>query len=340
MKIGIIGAGAIVQAAHLPAYRSAGYPVQAIYDLEADAARKAAADFEIPHVCGSLAEVLEDPQVGVVDIAVPPQFQPEIARAAMAAGKHLLCQKPLALSYAEAGALVEEAAQAKLKLAVNQQMRWDPMIRRTKQLLTDGVLGQALNCTLEESVYTDWFQWTWIPLSDRLDLLLHSIHYFDSLRYLFGEPEWVFSAIDVYPGQKEAGETRSLTSLRFPGGVLAHVAVHHNNWAGDEFVTWRVEGTEGVVRGDFGHLRNYPHGEPDVLEYKRRNDSGWDRTAFKEKWFPDAFAGPMGSLLEAIRVCHDPPTSGRDNLKTLALVLAAYRSAQEKRAVAPEEMIR
>jgi len=339
MKIGVIGAGAIIQAAHLPAYRSAGYPVQAIYDHDDAVARKVAADFQIPHLCSSLEELLADPKVGVVDIAVPPQFQPAIARSAMAAGKHMLCQKPLALSYAEARALVEEAAQAKRKMAVNQQMRWDPMIRATKKLLDDRVLGQALNCTLEESVYTDWFQWTWIPLSDRLDLLLHSIHYFDSLRYLFGEPEWVFSAIDRYPGQKEVGETRSLTCLRFPGGVLAHVSVHHNNWAGDEFVTWRVEGNEAIIRGDFGHLRNYPRGEPDVLEYRRRQDDGWNRTAFTEKWFPDAFAGPMGSLLESIRTCHDPLTSGRDNLKTLALVLAAYRSVDEKRAVAPEEIV-
>src|SRR5258707_13656355 len=100
---------------------------------------------------------------------------PPIARAAMAAGKHLLCQKPLAWTIEEATALVDEAARAGVKLAVNQQMRWDPMVRETRRLMQAGTLGQGINVTLDQSVFTDWFQWSWIPPGEYLGLLLYSI---------------------------------------------------------------------------------------------------------------------------------------------------------------------
>src|SRR5207244_3533424 len=118
LSIGIAGAGAIVTSSHLPAYRAAGYRVAAIYDRDPERARAAAQQFGIPHVCATLEELLADPGVTIADIAVPPFAQPEMARAAMAAGKHLLCQKPLAWTIEEADALVDEAAKAGVKLAV------------------------------------------------------------------------------------------------------------------------------------------------------------------------------------------------------------------------------
>ncbi len=335
LGIGIVGAGAIVRSAHLPAYTNAKFRVEAICDREPERAEAAAREFGIPCWCGSHQELLAQPGVDIVDIAVPPAFQPEIARAALAARKHLLCQKPLAESFEQARRLVEDAERAGVKLAVNQQMRWDPLIRSTHELLHAGKLGQPVNVALEVSVTTDWAQWPWIPGGPRLDLLLHSIHYFDSLRFLLGEPEWIFSALGKYPGQQEAAETRSVSTLSFPGGVLAHVAVHHKNWADDWFATFRVEGTEGVVRGTFGHLYDYPVGRPDTMEYRLRSEDHWRSVEFREKWFPDAFAGPMGSLVEAVASGGEPATSGRDNLRTLALVFAGYRSAEEKRAVTP-----
>jgi len=333
--IGIVGAGAIVTSSHLPAYRKAGYRVAAIYDRDIARARAAAEQFGIGRVCTSVEELIADQTVTIMDIAVPPLVQPPIARAAMANGKHLLCQKPLAWTVEEATALVDEAARAGVKLAVNQQMRWDPMVRETRRLMQAGTLGQVINVTLDESVLTDWFQWSWIPPGEYLDLLLHSIHYFDSYRYLFGEPTWVFSAIDKYPDQPEAAETRSFSIFHFPGKVIVSTNVRHKNWTDDQFVGWRVEGTEGMIRGRFGHLDNYPFGGPDRMEYTRRGDTSWHTVEINDKWFPDAFAGPMGSLIKAIETGGEAETNGRDNLKTLAMVHACYRSAKEQRAIAP-----
>ena len=127
--IGIIGAGGIVNEAHLPAYAKAGFNVVAIYDARADAARQTAARFAIGSVCESVEDLLRRPDVDIVDIAVTPEGQAAIAPQAMAAGKHLLCQKPLSDDYRTAAGLVATARKAGVLLAVNQQMRWSPAIR-------------------------------------------------------------------------------------------------------------------------------------------------------------------------------------------------------------------
>ena len=121
--IGIVGAGAIVNAAHLPAYRKAGFNVLGITDLDGNRARQVARTFEIPTVYENIESLLDDSTVQIVDIAVPPWNQRNLAHQVMAAGKHLLCQKPLSNIYCEAVDIVDSAEEAGVRLAVNQQMR-------------------------------------------------------------------------------------------------------------------------------------------------------------------------------------------------------------------------
>src|SRR6187551_3333592 len=85
-RIGIVGAGAIVEVAHLPAYRKAGLEVAAIYDLDRSRAEDLAGRFGIPRVHEGLDDLLSDPVVELVDIAVPAVYQPEIAVRALEAG--------------------------------------------------------------------------------------------------------------------------------------------------------------------------------------------------------------------------------------------------------------
>src|SRR5690625_2932557 len=96
--IAIIGAGDIVQSNHLPAYRMAGFNVIGIYDLNIQRVQKVAEEFELVHVFESLHQLLEHPEVDVVDIAVPAKYQPDFVEQVTAKGKHVLCQKPLGLS--------------------------------------------------------------------------------------------------------------------------------------------------------------------------------------------------------------------------------------------------
>ena len=106
---GIVGAGSIVRHAHLPAYRNAMFNVVGIFDQSIKAAKEVATEFDVPAVYTSLEDLLEDPQVEIVDIAVPAPFQPAIAHKVIASGRSLLCQKPLAVTFQDAKGIVTAA---------------------------------------------------------------------------------------------------------------------------------------------------------------------------------------------------------------------------------------
>lgn len=340
LRIGIVGAGGIVRAGHLPAYRSAGLPVVAIADLNRDAAQRTAAEFGIARVAGSAAELIADPEVEVVDIAVTPAAQPDIVRAAIDAGKPVLAQKPFAEDLAVAAELVARAQRAGVALAVNQQMRWDKVISCTKALLDAHWYGQPAGAQFDIDVLTDWSLWPHLVRTPRLEYFHHSIHYIDAIRHLFGEPRAVLAHIARFPGQAAAGESRTFTVFEYTDELAVTVSANHNNWSARPRAVVRCFGADGQSEGTLGSLYDYPTGRPDTFEF-------WSRTRFPdhtfardftERWIPDAFTGPMAELQRAIVERREPLTSARDNLGTLRLVHAAYRSAEQGRRVPVAEV--
>lgn len=334
--IAIVGAGAIVDYAHLPAYRKAGLDVVGLYDVNSERARAVAARHDVGRVFDSLDELLAS-QAEVVDIAVVPWAQPEIAEKALAAGKHLLCQKPLALDLATAERLVEAADRAGRKLAVNQQMRFEEGIAAARAMVERGWIGQPTALSIVVNIRTDWQAWPWLVTSERLDLLYHSIHYFDTIRSFFGQPQLVWCAAGRTPGQIAEAETRTISTFRFGDGRLALVHTNHENLAGDVRAEFRIDGSEGSIRGTLGLLYDYPHGRPDTLEIWSRSlpTDGWLPYPVTTRWLPDAFIGPMASLLRSISEGGEPVTSGRDNLGTLRIVHALYRAIETGEAQRP-----
>src|SRR6185436_13412990 len=106
----------------------------------------------------------------------------------------------------------------------------------------------------------------------------------------------------------------------------------------DMGIRWRVEGTEGTARGTIG-WPHYPKRVPSTIDIT--TTGRWHTPRWDEVWFPDAFAGPMAELLCALDSgCEPSSLSGADNLKTMALVDAAYLSAEQHRAVDPREVAR
>ena len=337
--IGIIGCGGIVNYAHLPAYKAAGFTVLACYDHTPETAIRTAREHGIPRVAASIDDLLADPAIAIVDIAVTPWAQAEIASRAIAAGKHCLCQKPLTDRYDDAARIVDQAAEAGVKLAVNQQMRWDAGIRVSKQLIEQGAIGLPTDCRVEVSIRTPWHLWPWMAESPRLEIVYHSIHYQDSMRYLFGDPDRVTSFHDRWPNQPETGETRTLTVFHYPDDRRVTIDVNHHNWSNDAYARFRFLGTDGIITGTLGLLYDYPTGRVDTLEYQpNREPREWFSAQLSTWWIPDAFVGPMASLMEAIQSGGDPLTSGADNLGTLRTVFAAYRSAAEGRTIAITEI--
>jgi predicted dehydrogenase len=337
--IGIIGAGGIVNYAHLPAYKKAGFKVVGVTDRNREQAERTAKEHGIGKVYASVEELLRQPEVEIVDIAVYPAEQAKIVEQAAAAGKHMLCQKPFADEYSKAVRNVEVAERAKVKIAVNQQMRWDAGIRSTRLLIDDGWLGTPTYGCIQVHCKTDWSLWPWIYQGKRLEIMFHSIHYIDSLRYLLGDPDYVFTSGSRAPGETTQAESKTLSTWEYKSGLQVLIDACHSTWQDDPYAIFRFEGTEGVIKGTIGLMYNYPAGRPDTLEFMSRKNPGyWFSARLESMWIPDAFVGPMASLMRSVETNSEPETSGLDNLRTLQIVFAEYRSMAEKRAVRPEEI--
>ena len=338
--IAVVGSGSIVRFAHLPAYHRWGLRVLGVTDVDQARATALARDLEVSRVYTDLSELLSDNEVQIVDIAVPASQQPDIACQVLESGRHVLCQKPFAEQYSSAQRVVELAEAQNLKLAVNQQMRWTPAIRAVKELIRRGWLGQVLRAEFDINL---WEGLTgWLTEVDPFDLIYYSIHYYDASRFLFDDPQWVYSICGKWPGQTMQGETRTNTLLEYSTGLQLLHRTNHHNITKENYATFRVEGTEGVAKGTFGVHYGYPHGLPDTLHFQTKHysaASNWLEVPFQERWMPDAFAGPMLSLIEAIATGSEPSTSGRANLKSLRLAFAVQKSQKSHRPVSPAEFI-
>lgn len=339
--IAFCGTGGIVQYAHIPAYKKVGFNMLGCYDVNAETAQAVGKQHGLK-VYGTLDELLADPAVEIVDIAVPPWEQLKVVEKVAAAGKHMLCQKPMADTFADAVQIVEAARKTGVKQAINHQMRWDAGIRASKHLIEQGVIGQPTDSQIQVSCATPWHMWPWLAAVPRLEIQYHSIHYIDATRYLFGDPEWVTSRLGRYAKQGIVkGETKSITIMDYADGLQALVSVnHYNEWA-ETFATFRFIGTEGAIDGTIGLMYNYPSGRPDTMTVtSSQYGKGVKITpTLDEMWIPDAFVGTMASLMEAIETDNAPQdNSTEDNLNTLRVVNAAYLSAAENRSVRPEEI--
>lgn len=328
--IGIIGAGLIINNAHMPAYRKAGFNVTAIYDVRRDAAEQTAERFGIPIVCDSVEELVRRDDVTIVDMAVTPEGQIEASHLAIEAGKHVLCHKPLAERYAEAVALVDEAEKAGTLLAVNQQMRWSPGIHFTRLLAEQGVYGEITECSFDVDLLSNW---GWMGERARVEYFYNSIHYHDALRSILGEPLRVLASSAMYPGQRAHAETRSFTVMEYANDLRTIVVSNHNNWSSSPRAVLKCHGTEARTLATLG-MKDYPIFASDTFECTLRSDTSVTlHKAFEQRWIPDAFIYPMADLMLAIEEGRTPVVSGRDNLGTLRIVEAAYRSIEEGRRV-------
>ena len=329
---------------HLEAYRAHGLRPVAIAARRPAAAAAVAARHAIPRVHDTIAALLDDPQVEVVDIAVPPDVQPAVIEAACERAGHIrgiLAQKPLACSYADAARVVARCHAAGVRLVVNQNMRYDHAVRACHTLLHAGALGEPVLATIEMRAIPHWMPWQerqgWVTLR------IMSIHHLDTLRFWFGTPERIFASVRPDPRTRFPHEDGiCLSVLEYASGLRCQSL--EDVWAGparegaaaDSFVRFRVEGTVGMALGDIGWPA-WPERRPSTLDVTTTH-GGWQRPRWPEAWFPDAFIGPMAELLRDLEGTAPAVATGEDNLLTMALVDAAYRSAREHRAVALSEI--
>jgi predicted dehydrogenase len=345
--IGCVGAGFIMRDCHLVAYRQAGFNPVAITSRNVDNARATAAHHGIARVHNSLDELLRDPAVTVLDVAVPPDLQPAVIRQAAAHKGNLhgiLAQKPLAMSIKEAKECVEACATAGIKLAVNHNMRYDQSVRAMKDVLRRGLIGQPVLGTIDMRAIPHWMPWAQGQRS--LSTFIMSIHHLDTFRYWFGTPDRVLASARPDPRTKFPHEDGiNLYILEYDSGCRA--ASWDDVWTGparegsesDIRIHWRVEGTDGLAKGTIG-WPSYPAKTPSTLDFTTKQQPGyWLQPRWKEVWFTDAFVGTMAQLLVAIEEDAEPEIGGRDNLETVALCEAVLAAAREHRVTTVREFL-
>jgi predicted dehydrogenase len=339
--IGVVGAGFIVRDCHLVSYADAGFRVVGITSRTPERAREVAALRGIPRVFDSVERMLDDPEVEIIDVAVPPAEQPGVIGTILAGPRKvraILAQKPLAPTMAEARSLVDACHAAGVLLQVNQNMRYDHSVRAAKQLLNRGVLGEPVLATIEMRAIPHWMPWARGGRS--LSTFIMSIHHLDTFRYWLGDPTLVMASARPDPRTEFAHDDGiNLYILEFDSGARA--SGWDDVWSGpvregaapEIGIRWRIEGTDGLALGTIG-WPGWPDRVPSTLDYSTRGDRGvWHRPRWREAWFPDAFAGTMAGLLRALETGTEPDISGRDNLGTIALCEAVLASAREHRVV-------
>ena len=343
LAIGCIGAGMIMAECHLAAYQVAGFKVAAIASRTPAKAAAVAARWGIAKVHQTPDDLIADPAIEVLDIAYPPDQQPALIRAALKQPhiKAILAQKPLALTLADAIELRDAAAKAGKVLSVNQNMRYDQSMRVLKQLLDRGDLGEVVFAQIDMHAIPHWQGF--LAGYDRLTLANMSVHHLDVLRFLFGEPTEITTQTRKDPRtQFEHSDGITVSTLRFGSGVLA-VSLE-DVWSGpraegyqnDQHITFRVDGTLGVAKGTIG----WPNGAASTLTYASQKTTGgaWVTPTWDTMWFPHAFIGVMEQLQHAVKTGTAPALSVADNVKTVALIEAGYRSIAEGRTVKLSEI--
>jgi len=152
-RTGIIGGGFMARV-HAHAARSAGAPLVAIATSSPTSARRAAAELGFAHAADSAADLLRDRDVAVVHVCTPNTTHADLALAALEAGKHVVCEKPLATTVAQAELLARAAAESGLVAAVPFVYRYHPMVREARDRIAHGAVGTLLS--LDCAYLQDW----------------------------------------------------------------------------------------------------------------------------------------------------------------------------------------
>ncbi len=329
-----IGAGAIVRDAHLPAYRLAGFSVVAVHDLDRARADALARDFGIARVCASLGEaVTTAPERAVFDVALPASAICDVLPA-LPDGAAVLIQKPMGETLAEARRIREICRQKRLTAAINFQLRHAPGVAAARDLVRQGVIGDLHDVEVRVTCHMPWEIWTFLFGIPRMEVLYHSIHYVDLVRSFFGEPGGVYCKTVKHPRQMQLASTRTTIALDYGELRRATITTNHGHDFGPRHQEsyFKLEGTEGAIKGRIGVNLDYPRGAPDNLEYCVRRSDGaapeWRSVPLDGSWFPHAFIGTMASVMRrADGETAELPTSVEDAFQTMAVVEACYESS-------------
>ena len=206
-------------------------------------------DYGVPRYYGDWREMIDTEQPDFVDIITPPETHEEMCRYAAERGVHIICQKPLAPTYAESRRIVEFAASAGVRFMVHENLRWQPWYRAIKRLQRDGTIGDFTHAQFTMRMGDGWGADAYLArqpfFRDYPKLLVYEtgVHFIDTFRYLFGEVTGVFAHLRrLNPCIR--GEDAGQLFLAFENGATAIWDANRYN-----------ETEAALPRFTFGHLR-------------------------------------------------------------------------------------
>ncbi len=327
IKVGIIGAGRIgrLHAENIVRYVHDA-EVVAVADIVEEAAHRCAEDLGIPRALADYRPILEDETVDAVLICTSTDTHAEIIQAAAAAGKHIFCEKPLALDLAEIDSALAAVEGAGVILQVGFNRRFDPNFRRLKELLAQGAIGKPwlLKITSYDPAPPPL---AYIKVSGGIFLDM-TIHDFDMARFLLGEVEEVYAAgsVLVDPEIGNAGDVdTAAVTLRFASGALGVITnCRQATYGYDQRV--EVLGEKGALFAE----------NPRPHTAVRVDGDGYHSPPlhhFFVERYREAYIAELEAFVEAVREGKEPPVTGHDGKVPVVMGYAAKRSYEEGRPV-------
>jgi UDP-N-acetylglucosamine 3-dehydrogenase len=331
VKIAIIGCGAVAEKMHWPEYtRSQDAEIVACVDIIEEKAQHLAELVGGAEAYSDYHDVLVRDEVQAVDICLPNYLHAPVTIAAAGAGKHILCEKPMSISMADAQAMIDAAESAGVTLMVRQSTRFAPPYSRVKEVVDSGVLGKintarGVHCHGGPEFWTPNYRWFFtkdlVGAGAALDM---GIHICDFVLWLVGK-----EVVEVtgFAGTLEKDievDDNIMTLMRFDDGTFAFCQA---SWSvkpmGDSSLT--IHGERGVLR-----LRRDPE-HPIVLEL--RSEEGGPDLQYPEIAFPGPWGTACGHFVECLVEGKEPMVTGEEGMRALEVVLATIRASETGQTV-------
>lgn len=338
MKWGVTGFGVIARTRFVPGLKAVpGSKLVALQNRSTEQATTYATQFHCRGY-GTVEELLRDPAVEAVYIASPPNRHLGEVEMATAAGKHILLEKPMALTIAECRDMDEMARRAGVTLMLANMLRLNAVHQEARRLIQSGALGKVVAARLNFGFLLPEFAQTWrlqVAIGGGGPLMDVGVHAVNLLRYVLNaevdlvqgaSQDWALSR----PKGGDAEDTAAMT-LTLTGGTLATVLVSFATPGMDNRL--EVYGTEGMLWTD-GSIGQESTGR---LFLRKGEGEAHDATPAE---IPEIYAAEIFHLEECARTGRQPLVDATDGARDLAVVLAAAQSAAEGRAVKPEAVVR
>jgi UDP-N-acetyl-2-amino-2-deoxyglucuronate dehydrogenase len=358
LGVGVIGAGGIVRR-HAVAYRCLPELAKLIAVADIDESRATAAKREhgFEEIYTDYRDLLSRDDIAVVSICTPPHVHSSIVIDALNAGKHVLCEKPMARTLEEADQEIETAERhPQLKMACVYQYRSDPTHLRVRQMIRDEALGRILMATVRVRAQRMPAYYAIAPGrgSRRIDgggvLINQAIHQLDALISFLGTPVEVSAAMATFL-QPTEGEDTLVGCIRFESGAFATIdctVCAHDEWFAIEvlgenaqttvrgttdrhYCTWTLESKSSAVQRALraNGLRDFP----DLPTGPKLSQVRAQKVICKlrgRKWLPPRHWGHtphVRDFLNSVRTAGDPPVPPREARRSLELAAGLYAAA-------------